>query len=378
MTLCHVKSGLSLEKPLFSVLQHPEGGRPMKCQRKYQWVKLPRNCLPQGKGVLGHWARLAARAAYRKGIGIYCGFENEVLPGMWAGGVVGLKSILGTRSRRAALEALEQLQELGYLSYSLDSATKKLEYTLLDWVANCSGQACRDQGVYALQGTGFLCLPRNIPDRLVGRVFEEADAWLDLWCHTVWQEPKNIFSHLAPAVQYGPLGAVLTLEVLGNRWGWEKTKVWRFFQKHRDAFPLYRLPGACGCLVFNAQYPTQQSVEGMGHPLPTQEEILSVLEKLRQCGGTAQIAGCDNLRLNKMTLWYSPRLLEKGEENCRVALSLSILRAYFSPCWKWKKCKDDCKEIVRKPGLGYPRGNPALFDGERKVSHERPEKDKPP
>ncbi len=163
----------------------------MKCQRKYQWVKLPRNCLPQGKGVLGHWARLAARAAYRKGIGIYCGFENEVLPGMWAGGVVGLKSILGTRSRRVALETLEQLQELGYLSYSLDSATKKLEYTLLDWVANCSGQACRDQGVYALQGTGFLCLPRDIPDRLVGHVFEEADAWLDLWCHTVWQEPRQ-------------------------------------------------------------------------------------------------------------------------------------------------------------------------------------------
>ena len=350
----------------------------MKCQRKYQWVKLPRNCLPQGKGVLGHWARLAARAAYRKGIATYCGYENEVLPGMWAGGVVGLKSILGTRSRRTALETLEQLQELGYLSYSLDLATKKLEYTLLDWVSNCSGQACRDQGVYALQGTGFLCLPRNIPDRLVGHVFEEADAWLDLWCHTVWQEPKNIFSHLAPAVQYGPLGAVLTLETLGNRWGWEKTKVWRFFQKHRDAFPLYRLPGACGCLVFNAQYPTQQSVEGMGHPLPAREEILSVLEKLRQCGGTAQIAESDNLRLNKMTLWYSARLLEKREENSRVALSLSIIRAYFSPCWKWKKCKDDCKEIVRKPGLGYPRGDPALFDGERKVSHERPKQDKPP
>ena len=33
----------------------------MKCQLKYRWVKLPRACLPQGKGVLGQWARLAAR-----------------------------------------------------------------------------------------------------------------------------------------------------------------------------------------------------------------------------------------------------------------------------------------------------------------------------
>ena len=68
----------------------------MKCQLKYHWVKLPRACLPQGKGVLGQWARLAARAAYRKGVGLYCGFKNPVEPGMWAGGVVGLKSILGT------------------------------------------------------------------------------------------------------------------------------------------------------------------------------------------------------------------------------------------------------------------------------------------
>ena len=103
----------------------------MKCQLKYRWVKLPRACLPQGKGVLGQWARLAARAAYRKGVGLYCGFENPVEPGMWAGGVVGLKSILGTKSRKAALEALEQLQKLGYLSYSLDSTTKKLEYELI-------------------------------------------------------------------------------------------------------------------------------------------------------------------------------------------------------------------------------------------------------
>ena len=347
----------------------------MKCQRKSQWVKLPRNCLPQGKGVLGHWARLAARAAYRKGIGTYCGFENEVLPGMWAGGVVGLKSILGTRSRRAALETLEHLQGLGYLSYSLDPTTKKLEYTLLDWVANCSGQACRDQGVYALQDTGFFCLPRNIPDRLVGRVFEEADAWLDLWCHTVWQEPKNIFSHLAPAVQYGPLGAVLTLETLGNRWGWEKTKVWRFFQKHRDAFPLYRLPGACGCLVFNAQYPTGSSTQGMWISLPSQEGLLRTIETLRFCAVNARIVGSDNLRLNKMVLWYSTKLLGQQADNSRVALSAPLLRAYSSPCWNCKKCKVDCQEkrIHQEPVFSFQE-IPALLDLERKVSHENQEK----
>lgn len=39
----------------------------MKCLRKYQWVKLSRAYLPQGKGLMGHWAKLASRAAFRKG-----------------------------------------------------------------------------------------------------------------------------------------------------------------------------------------------------------------------------------------------------------------------------------------------------------------------
>lgn len=30
----------------------------MKCLLRYQWVKLPRNQLPPGKGIMGAWARL--------------------------------------------------------------------------------------------------------------------------------------------------------------------------------------------------------------------------------------------------------------------------------------------------------------------------------
>ncbi len=296
---------------------------------------------------------------------------------MWAGGVVGLKSILETRSRKAALETLEQLQALGYLSYSLDSTTKNLEYRLLDWVCTCTGEASVGESVYALNGSGFLCLPRSIPDRLAAQcyTFEEADALLDLWCHTVWQEPKNIFSHLAPTVQFGSLGAVLTLETLGHRWGWEKTKVWRFFKKHEDAFPLYRLPGAYGCLVFNAQYPTERSTQGMGISLPSQEELLRTIEALRFCAGNAQIAGSDNLRLNKMVLWYSGILLRRRAENSRVALSASLLRAYISPCWNSKNCNKDCQEkrLHREPVFSFCE-IPALFDLERKASHEKQEK----
>lgn len=52
-----------------------------------------------GQGLMGYWAKLASRAAFRKGHALYCGYKNEVIPGMWSGGIVGLKSILGLKSR---------------------------------------------------------------------------------------------------------------------------------------------------------------------------------------------------------------------------------------------------------------------------------------
>lgn len=229
----------------------------MKCLLKYQWVKLPRSQMPQGKGIMNAWVRLASRAAFRNGQARYCRYINQVTIGTWAGGIVGLKSILGIKNRHKALELMDKLVQLGYIDYELNPKTKKLTYQIKDWVVQCSGEPCMGtEAVYATQGYGFLCLPRNITQRLAEAHyhFDEADAWLDLWCHTVWQEPGNAFSHMAPAVQFGKYGAVLTLETLGRRWGWEKTKVWRFFKKHADAFPLQKLPGSFGCLIFNTGY----------------------------------------------------------------------------------------------------------------------------
>lgn len=321
----------------------------MKCLLKYQWVKLPRACLPQGKGLLGCWARLAARAAFRKGEAHYCGYTNPVKPGVWSGGIVGLKSILGMKNRGKALQILDSLQKWGYIAYNLDPTTKKLEYTIRDWVLRCSGEGCMNGTVYATDGYGFLCLPRSIPDRLAkqGYIFDEADAWMDLWCHTVWQDPRNIFSFLAPTVQYGSYGAALTLETLGQRWGWEKTKVWRFFQKHGDAFSLYRLPSSGGCLVFNRLYPTGAEVS-----LPDRAEIERIIADIRILAGNTHIQGTEHIRLNKMILWYSRTLVSHmggnseniGKEN-RVAVSGHILRAYISLCWNCKNCREDCQEI---------------------------------
>ena len=321
----------------------------MKCLFKYQWVKLPRNQLPTGKGVMGAWARLASRAAFRNGQATYCGHTNQVKCGSWAGGVVGLKSILGIKNRQKALDALTALSDLGYVSHELDTNTKKLTYKINDWVFHCSGAPCMNEtdAIYATSGYGFLCLPRNITDRLVQQqyCFEEADAWLDLWCHTVWQDPRNAFSHTAPAVQLGRYGAVFSLESLGKRWGWEKTKVWRFFRKHADTFPLLKLPGSFGCLIFNVAYPTGAPVTA-----PTSEEVVRIFNEMRTMTQNTHFQGNDREQLGRMVAWYSKKVLTKlgitsvpeTPVQGRVALLPPILRAYISPCGSCKSLSLDC------------------------------------
>ena len=282
----------------------------MKCLRSYNWVKLPREEIPKLKGNLGFWLRLAERAAFRKGISTYCGHKNPVEPGMWSGGIVGLKKILGVRSRERALQVLDTLQDMGYISYTLED-TKQLIYRITDWVEECSGEECMDGTVYTTPGYGFLCMPRNITERLVeqGRVFEEADAWLDLWCHTVFRDKGNAFSFLFPVIQYGKYGSILTLEKLGKRWGWEKTKVWRFFRKFAPYFQLYRLPSSYGCVIFSQFYPVCEQIE-----MPGEDAVMSIFRNIRICAKNTHTNGTRNEKGNRYTAWKSRRVIEALED----------------------------------------------------------------
>lgn len=321
----------------------------MKCLLKYQWVKLPRTLIPRGQGIMGSWSRLASRAAFRAGQAQYCGYINEVTVGSWAGGVVGLKSILKQKSRAKTLDTMNSLSHLGYINYHLNTDTKKLTYKINDFVVKCSGEACMDGAVYATEGYGFLCIPRSITQRLIEQhyKFDDSDAWLDLWCHTVWRDPGNAFSYMAPTIQIGKYGAALTLETLGQRWKWEKTKVWRFLQKNKDAFTLHKLPGSYGCLIFNTLYPTDTEFS-----IPKQAEIIRILSEMRIQGKNAHEPGSYNDRINRLITWYSKNLHPKYDSGHaepitedRVAHSAPIIRAYFSPCRNCKNCVYDCRKV---------------------------------
>ena len=132
----------------------------MKCLLKYQWVKLPRSQMPAGKGVMGAWARLASRAAFRNGQAHYYKYVNQVTIGSWSGGIVGLKSILGVKKRNKALGLMDELARLGYIDYELDPKTKKLTYQTKVWGASLDGRRnwLRHPGVWL-----FMSAPEHYP-----------------------------------------------------------------------------------------------------------------------------------------------------------------------------------------------------------------------
>ena len=161
-------------------------------------------------------------------------------------------------------------------------------------------------------------------------------------------------------MQFGKYGSVLTLETLGNRWGWEKTKVWRFFRKYADTFSLTRLPGAYGCVIFNLDYPGCEE-----HTRPTEELVLEVLELIRRSARNTRTRGTDHERLNRYVAWKSRRVIQAlrdgivqnqhkdqapSEEvsEARVALSALITHAYISQGRNCKICRNciyDCRSV---------------------------------
>ena len=127
----------------------------MKCLFTYKWVKLPRAHIPTGKGLMGSFLRLASRAAFRPGKARYCGYTNDVNAGSWVGGIVGLKSILGIKDRKQVLNVMERLVEMGFITCSLNTQTKKLTYTINDWIMECSGDTCPTGTIYTTDPATF-------------------------------------------------------------------------------------------------------------------------------------------------------------------------------------------------------------------------------
>lgn len=284
-----------------------------KCPVDYKWVKVPRSLTPPNcKGLMKDYFKIAFASAYKNGTVKYCGYENEVKVNQWVGGPAGLKRLLERRSRESAVDAVFLLEEFEYVTLFAESG-KKVTIDVLDLITpqTCSvkEQISNDtekyiaehydeldvseienlrryvsdynEKCYVNDNNGYICVPRNLCDRLVerGYVFDTADALYDLYLHTVHNYESNPFSQKCPCVMYDKGTHILTLNSLGERWGWSLSKVSRFFKKYSDYFSLVKLQSSYGCVIFNKVFQTDSEIT-----VPTQEECFAIVNDFKARG----------------------------------------------------------------------------------------------
>ena len=237
------------------------------CPQRFDNIAFYRTTEYPSGGVLADFVSVAKNLALKDGKQKYCGYYNTVTKDSWSGGVIGLKTILKSKSRDDVFSRLELLSEYGYLHNVYNESTKELYV----WSAHNINRPIKrylpDTQCFSTNRYGYILLNRDLGDKLTdaGYTFTDGDAYIDLILHTVIGEHTNPFSYLAPTIMYEN-NSMLTLDYLGSRWNWEKTKVHRFFKKYSSVFALRKCPGNFGSVIFtNCQteigcFPSQSDV----------------------------------------------------------------------------------------------------------------------
>ena len=128
-------------------------------------------------------------------------------PGQWICKLGALPRILRVHSKTQALELMEYFENHGFLTFEiLDEEKEILRFTIADWKEHCTHL---QYNYYSYKGSGFFFFPLPVGRLLlktarkeVGIVFSELDAIMDMWLHTILNDPKVRGSEYMPVVYY--------------------------------------------------------------------------------------------------------------------------------------------------------------------------------
>ena len=159
-------------------------------------------------------------------------------PGQWICKLGSLPRILRVHSKRQALEQLDYYEKYGFLTYEwLDEENEIIRFSITNWKEHCTSL---QYNYYSYKGSGFFFFPLPVGRMLLrvalktdGIVFSELDAIMDMWLHTILNDPKVRGSEYMPVVYYSNMRGMplLSYTYLAKRWGWSKSRVGRFMLK---------------------------------------------------------------------------------------------------------------------------------------------------
>lgn len=181
---------------------------------------------------------LFSYANFRSNERVIYGDRYMEAPGQWICKLGALPRILRVHSKAQALELMEYFRNHGFLTFEiLDEEKEILRFTIADWKEHCTHL---QYNYYSYKGSGFFFFPLPVGRLLlktarkeVGIVFSELDAIMDMWLHTILNDPQVRGSEYMPVVYYSNMRGMplLSYTYLARRWGWSKSRVGRFMLK---------------------------------------------------------------------------------------------------------------------------------------------------
>ena len=219
---------------------------------------------------------------------------------------------------------MEYFQNHGFLTFEiLDEEKEILHFTIADWKEHCTHL---QYNYYSYKGSGFFFFPLPVGRLLlktarkeVGIVFSELDAIMDMWLHTILNDPKVRGSEYMPLLSY---------TYLARRWGWSKSRVGRFMLKAGEYGIISRVSfsSSRGSVISMCRY--REMIYGEG----CEELELSRIGEIIGIAKAIDVVEADDSKLDISVESRVPpeKTIGKARKSLKIQVFLVVRSSFFA------------------------------------------------
>ena len=278
---------------------------------------------------------LFSYANFRSNERVIYGDRYMEAPGQWICKLGALPRILRVHSKTQALELMEYFENHGFLTFEiLDEEKEILRFTIADWKEHCTHL---QYNYYSYKGSGFFFFPLPVGRLLlktarkeVGIVFSELDAIMDMWLHTILNDPKVRGSEYMPVVYYSNMRGMplLSYTYLARRWGWSKSRVGRFMLKAGEYGIISRVSfsSSRGSVISMCRY--REMIYGEG----CEELELSRIGEIIGIAKAIDVVEADDSKLDISVESRVPpeKTIGKARKSLKIQVFLVVRSSFFA------------------------------------------------
>lgn len=190
---------------------------------------------------------------------------------------------------------------------------------------------------YSYKGSGFFFFPLPVGRLLlktarkeVGIVFSELDAIMDMWLHTILNDPKVRGSEYMPVVFYSNMRGMplLSYTYLARRWGWSKSRVGRFMLKAGEYGIISRVSfsSSRGSVISMCRY--REMIYGEG----CEELELSRIGEIIGIAKAIDVVEADDSKLDISVESRVPpeKTIGKARKSLKIQVFLVVRSSFFA------------------------------------------------